>query len=264
MLNLLDDWQPGCFCAATIKLCDALEEEWPDEIVRTPAQWAWFAWEPRDNALPFVYPQGWGISLEDPLHVLAEELGEVALYLLKEGEADWVGLLDILLICDDSPPWLYEQIKARQQEKRRASHGFLREYYGCDSGGAFQHFMQAVLRPPEERNAREERELLCLPLSAEPRASACLRAWANGSVEFERREQADVGLVCTYQVRAEYVPLLSASLGLLTGTVPADGPELIQALRAAFCHWHLLIDWLHKSGVPMDDRKGNLKERNEC
>lgn len=145
MLNLLNDWRPGCFCAAIIKLCDVCVEEQPDEIARTPAQWAWFAWVPLDDARPFSHPQGWGISLLDPLYTLAEELGAVDLYLLKDNEVDWFSLLDILLVCDNSPPWLRVHIKVRQREQRQAARCFYLERYGGDGGAAFQQFMRMVL-----------------------------------------------------------------------------------------------------------------------
>lgn len=142
MLNIIEEWRPGCYCAAITQLCDRHEECLPDEVSRIPAQWVWFAWEPMDKALPFVTPQGWGLSPRDPIDDLAEDLGDVALYVLKETEADWVTLLDIVLVCGDCPPWMRRLVKDLQRTKRREAHKRFVFDFGVSDDFAFERFLK--------------------------------------------------------------------------------------------------------------------------
>ncbi len=144
-MNCLDAWEPGCWCIATLQLCPRFTRVEEGALARYPAQWAYFVWEPRDIAIPHAMPSGWGLLLERPEPCLAEIIDGAAVYVLKEFEADWPTLLDILLECDQSPPWLEDVIiEQRKQAARRRRDRWV-TLYG-DDRSAFEAFIRKLLQ----------------------------------------------------------------------------------------------------------------------
>jgi hypothetical protein len=153
ILNTCPEWIPGCWCAATIQLCERGSLIEDGGRSRHPAQWAYFVWTPRDNALPHAVPNGWGVLLHSPEPDLADIIDGAPVYFLQEFEADWPTLLDILLSCEPSPPWLEErilQLREKAAVRRREHWAWL---YG-DNRPAFEAFMRRLL-PDTAYNLKE-------------------------------------------------------------------------------------------------------------
>jgi len=112
--------------------------------VRYPAQWAYYVWEPRDLAIPHAVPSGWGVLLREPDADLAEIIGDATVYVLQEFEADWPTLLDILLECGTSPPWLDDVISNLRSQAARRRRERWWTLYGEDRP-AFEAFIRQVL-----------------------------------------------------------------------------------------------------------------------
>ena len=143
-LNRLDAWEPGCWCAAITQLC---ERGYTIEVGNRssfPAQWAYFVWTPRDKAMPYVAPSGWGILMNQPDSDLAEIIGGAPVYFLKDSEANWPTLLDILLDCDHPPPWLEACILRQREDAAARRRGHWAVLYG-DDRPAFEAFMRKIL-----------------------------------------------------------------------------------------------------------------------
>ena len=144
ILNTCLEWVPGCWYAATLKICERGSIIEDGRRARFPAQWVYFVWTPRDNALPYAVPNGWGILPNSPEPDLAEIIDGAKVYFLQEFEVDWPTLLDIVLECEHAQPWLEEQL-LRQRNKavmRRREHW--RMLYG-DDRPAFETFMRKLL-----------------------------------------------------------------------------------------------------------------------
>ncbi len=144
ILNTCPEWEPGCWCAVTIQICERgyiIEDEGRS---RFPAQWAYFVWTSLDKALPHAMPSGWGILQNSPEPDLAEIIHGAPVYFLKEFEVDWPALLDILLECEHVEPWLEEKIIRQRKlaEMRRRQHWT--RLYG-DDRPAFEAFMRKLL-----------------------------------------------------------------------------------------------------------------------
>lgn len=153
ILNTCPEWIAGCWCAATIQICESGSLIEDGGRSRFPAQWAYFVWTPRDNALPHAVPNGWGILLHSPEPDLAKIIDGAPVYFLQEFEADWPTLLDILHACEPSPPWLEERILqlCEKAAARRREHWA--RLYG-DNRSAFEEFMRKLL-PDTAYNLKE-------------------------------------------------------------------------------------------------------------
>ena len=154
ILNICPEWVPGCWCAATIQICQrgfVIEE---DERACFPAQWAYFVWTPRDNARPYAVPNGWGVLPNSPEPDLAEIIDGAPVYFLQEFEVDWPTLLDIILECEHPEPWLEQHLlrQRKMAETRRRENW--RTLYG-DDRPAFESFMRKLLSNNNELNLKE-------------------------------------------------------------------------------------------------------------
>jgi hypothetical protein len=143
-MNYRDAWEPGCWCIATLQLCERFSREEEDGPTHYPAQWIYFVWEPHDNALPHVEPEGWGILMNEPEVDLAEIIDGAPVYVLKEFEADWPTLLDILLACAFLSPWLEDIISGHRTLAARRRRERWMSLYG-DDRPAFEAFIRKVL-----------------------------------------------------------------------------------------------------------------------
>lgn len=143
-MNYLDAWEPGCWCIATMQLCDRFTRDEEEGETHYPAQWVYFAWEPHDNTLPHAVPSGWGVLLNNPEEDLEEIIDGAPVYVLKEFEADWPTLLDVLLACAFLSPWLEDIISGHRAtaDRRRREHWMA--LYG-DDRPAFEAFMRKLL-----------------------------------------------------------------------------------------------------------------------
>lgn len=153
ILNKCLEWIPGCWCAATIQLCERGSLIEDGGRSHFPAQWAYFVWMPRANALPHAVPTGWGFLLRSPEPYLAEIIDGAPVYFLKEFEADWPTLLDILLEYDPSPPWLEERIQQLREKAAARRREHWATLYG-DDRPAFEEFMRKLL-PDTAYNLKE-------------------------------------------------------------------------------------------------------------
>jgi hypothetical protein len=122
LLNQIDAWAPGCWCAAVLNLCEDHRVEDGTDTLFYPAQWVYFLWRPREEALPFAWPDSWCFT-RSPFDEIRKDVGDGRVYFLRDEETDWPILLDILLTCDAAPPWLRKLIedhhRTKQQELRR-------------------------------------------------------------------------------------------------------------------------------------------------
>lgn len=144
-LNRVDRWVPGCWCVAVIKLCD--NHKVTDGVDETfyPEEWAYFLWEPRDNALPFALPDGFAVESLSPLDEIFADIGQDRIYFLAEDEADWPMLLEILLACDNHPPWLGKIIRELQETKRNEQRQALINHYGASASQDFITDMRRLM-----------------------------------------------------------------------------------------------------------------------
>ncbi|MFA5520219.1 MAG: hypothetical protein WCY98_00475 [Castellaniella sp.] len=113
-INYLDTWQPGCWCAAYIQLNESYIREGEDYDIRHPAQWFLLLWKPTEQAIPFIEPDAWSITL-DPDHetAIANLLPEdnASVYLLADEECIWSCWLHIPLASAWFEPWILESFK---------------------------------------------------------------------------------------------------------------------------------------------------------
>lgn len=144
-MKQIDHWEPGCWVVALLKLCGPFQVETESKIVRYPEQWTYFLWRPMERALPHVTPDCFTLTVGAPLDDLATKVGSNPVYILRECECDWPSWLEILLVCDNNPPWLREIIEARQDEKRREMRHRLQYSYGPGDEFEFQSFIMRVL-----------------------------------------------------------------------------------------------------------------------
>ncbi|MFM0321098.1 hypothetical protein [Caballeronia glebae] len=98
-----------------------------------------------DGGRPFRLPDGWGVTLEPPDQTIAEALGDAAVYVLDENEADWPALLDILLVCANLEPWLRSIVKGLHQRKRQEAKRRYAALYGPNDTIAFEVFMHRIV-----------------------------------------------------------------------------------------------------------------------
>lgn len=145
LINRIDHWEPGCWVVAVLKLRAPFQVETENAIVRYPEQWVYFLWRPMERALPFITPDCVSLTVGDPFDQLASTVKGAPIYLLAETECDWPSWLEILLICDNSPPWLRDVILCQQGEARQAQRQCFRRLYGDGDEFEFESFMKRIL-----------------------------------------------------------------------------------------------------------------------
>jgi hypothetical protein len=148
--NYLDIWQPGCWCASTLKLCSTHLTEHDGEATRYPEQWIFVLWRPINEPRPYIHPDCWGITVGDPSSEIFSSSEGDPIYLLSDDECLWSAWIDIALHCDQYEPWIVEHLltlKDRQLEleKNRNTARY---------GGVDQEFHQFLSRLglPDGRN----------------------------------------------------------------------------------------------------------------
>lgn len=153
ILNTCPEWEPGCWCAATIQICERGHIIEDGGRARYPAQWAYFVWTPLNKAIPHATPSGWGILPNAPEPDLAEIIDGAPVYFLNEFEVDWPTLLDILLECEHAEPWLEEQIVRQRKKAESRRREYWTRLYG-DDRPAFEAFMRKLLIDDNDHNLK--------------------------------------------------------------------------------------------------------------
>ena len=127
-----DQWRPGVWCGSAIKLCDQHVVEFSaEQDIRYPEQWMYVLWQPAYRAVPFLRPDGWGVTLGHPRETMAQCLPvEAEIYILADAECAWSSWLQIPLVCERYEPWLVAQIEARRQEQRQLESSRYAQWYG--------------------------------------------------------------------------------------------------------------------------------------
>lgn len=144
-MKATDVWASGCWCAAALKLCDERIEWEADDGVRFPEQWMFVVWRPMTQPLPFVRPNGWGLSIGHPKQQLAEMIPpSETVYILQDRECLWSAWLSIPLVCERYEPWLTAAIETAQAQQRSAEQSRWAQWYG-DEQGRFQKFISQVI-----------------------------------------------------------------------------------------------------------------------
>lgn len=144
-MNVVRRWQPGCWCAAKVLLCEAHGAAQDGEIVHRPEQWACLLWGPREDALPYVDPVAWGIGPEPPYAWIHAEIGDDPIYFLRDHELDLPALLLWLLAEPDHPPWLRAILYARLDGATAARARQRAGSEGQRTHEAFRSFMRRLL-----------------------------------------------------------------------------------------------------------------------
>ena len=138
------EWEPGCWCAATLKLCTQFSVDDGDSILRYPEQWVYFLWRPAAHAQPYMRPDCYGLTLGASADKIAEGTEAAPVYLLHDHECDWASLLEIVLVCSDLEPWLHNIITGWQQRKQREMRERFVSLYGSESAD-FQRFLAKLV-----------------------------------------------------------------------------------------------------------------------
>lgn len=140
----LPHWEPGCWCTASIRLCESRIEWEGDHGTRYPEQWMYVLWRPTQRALPWQTPDGWGLTIGPPDAEVTEQVGPGArVYTLAPQECVWSAWLSIPLVCDRFEPWLTEALQTVQAAQRQRE----QEHYGALYGRRqddFQKFLRQV------------------------------------------------------------------------------------------------------------------------
>jgi hypothetical protein len=140
-----DHWKPGCWSGAILKLCDQhLVEVNAEEDYRYPEQWMYLLWRPVQRFVPFMRPDGWGLTVGHPRDTVIQCLpADAELYLLAEVECVWSSWLQIPLMCERYEPWLVRQIEARRTEQRQLEGSRYAQWYSNSETG-FQRFLSQL------------------------------------------------------------------------------------------------------------------------
>lgn len=263
-LNLLDEWCPGCWRGAALKLCDRHTVETEESLDRYPEQWMFVLWRPMAKALPFMRPDCWGHSNGHPWASVAEAVGDAPLYLLPTDDCLWSAWIDLSLVCDRYEPWFTGMLQTLRDAQRQAERERYVAWYGCRQQD-FQHFLSQVVGgaltdtgepvspapnlPLLERNdaiaeLREQR------LPAGPREEGRVAELAGGAMRIERVDGFG-GPLERYEVDANWAQLLCAGLHQRTGLPVPDVHTFLLLLPRCFAAWFDFKHWLTDQGISL-------------
>lgn len=150
-MRLTDEWAPGCWSAAVLKVSEQ-HIVWSDpeesEGVRYPEQWMFVLWRPFDEPRPFRRPDAWGMTIGHPKDEVAKMVDNLStVYILPDKECLWSSWLTIPLICDRFEPWLISAIQMAIQTQQAAERGRYALWYGNERT-VFDQFLQRVTQSP--------------------------------------------------------------------------------------------------------------------
>lgn len=274
-LNLIDRWQPGCWCGAALLTSPAHEVEGPDNIDRYPEQWMFVVWRPTEQAWPFSRPDCWGHTIGAPWSAMAKAAGGSALLLLGEANCLWSAWWEISLTCDSSEPWYTDALRRCRDEQLVAERRRYAQWYGSDVE-EFQHFMSDVLagtaavpalstlRPPMQSPDQHADKPGWIPASqVQSKPEPNILRWrvspgregiwvsrANGTLEVELID----GFGWPFErhlIEATDVPKLCLALADLSGVLVPDWRAAFSVAQRAFVTWSDFMAWLLESGVPV-------------
>lgn len=149
-MNLIDEWQAGCWSVAALQLCEMHIVEGCDEEFRCPEQWMFVAWRPNAKALPRAMPDGWGLTVGIPWHKLTEIVGTDPVYELDQEECLWSSWLSIPLVCDRYEPWLTTVITDAKAKAHRFELSVFGMRYGDHAKDTQRFLNQISTRVPSE------------------------------------------------------------------------------------------------------------------
>ncbi len=131
-MKATDQWCPGVWCGAAIKLCDQRIVNVSDEnAIRYPEQWMYVLWQPAYRFVPFLRPDGWGVTIGHPREAMSQYIPEeTEIYILADAECVWSSWLQIPLVCERYEPWLVAQIETRRMEQRQLESSRYAQWYG--------------------------------------------------------------------------------------------------------------------------------------
>lgn len=139
-----DSWEPGHWCGAALQLCEHHLVAGEEVDTRYPEQWIYLLWRPTARAVPFNRPDGWGLTVGHPQHVMRESLpAGAAVYLLADVECVWSSWLTIPLACDRFEPWLVAKIRAQIASQKLAESSRYAAWYG-NRDADFQRFLNGL------------------------------------------------------------------------------------------------------------------------
>ncbi len=144
-MKVTDEWSPGLWCGAALKLCDqCIVDVSDDEAFRYPEQWMYVLWRPTDRYVPLTRPDGWGLTIGHPRDTMANCLpADAEIYILSDAESVWSSWLQIPLVCERYEPWLVAKIEARREEQRRLESGRYAHWYGSTQAH-FEKFLGSL------------------------------------------------------------------------------------------------------------------------
>lgn len=274
-LNLIDRWQPGCWCGAALLTSQAHEVEGPETIDRYPEQWMFVVWRPMDRALPFWRPDGWGHTIGPPWDALADAAEGAAFLLLQEADCLWSAWLEMALTCETTEPWYTDALRRCRDEQLAAERRRYVQWYGSDVE-EFQHFMGDVLagtaadpalstlRPPMEPPVQHADKPGWIPASqvqfkpepnilrwrVSPGGEGIWVSLADGSLKLELIDGFGWPFE-HYIIEAADVSQLCQALADLSGVLVPDWRAAFSVTQRAFEAWSDFMAWLLESGVPV-------------
>lgn len=150
-------WQPGCWCAAVLKLTDQhVVWESEDEGTRYPEQWMYALWRPTAQSKPLTRPDIWGLTVGHPRVELCKLVDSPSnVYLLSEEECLWSSWLAIPLVCDRLEPWLSTAISQKITEQGVAERVRYARWFG-DEQSRFNRFLNGVISQPKSTGAPKQ------------------------------------------------------------------------------------------------------------
>lgn len=142
----LSHWAAGCWCAASLRICEQLiiphSEE---EDIRLPEQWMFVLWRPMSEPRALGRPDAWGLTVGHPGQELARLTGDGGnIYLLQDDECCWSSWLSIALICERHDPWLTSAVEGCITAQRAAERDRFMRCYGSEDV-QFNRFLRRVL-----------------------------------------------------------------------------------------------------------------------
>jgi hypothetical protein len=144
-LNKLSTWQPGCWCVAMIRLCEAHTLANAGGPVQYPEQWVYFLWAPRDEAKPFALPVGWGVTRDPPYAEIYAEVGREPVLMLAPADIDLVSVLEWLQALDNPPGWLRSLIATKLELARICRLVAMRTAIVGEQSVGFARFLERLL-----------------------------------------------------------------------------------------------------------------------
>lgn len=262
-MNLLDEWVPGCWCAAVLKLCDEHIDETTRGAIRFPEQWMHVLWRPMTRALPFWRPDSWGFNVIHPQGLLNREVGAEPLYLLRADECLWSVWLDVALACDRHEPWFTEALSRARQVQLAVERRLYVDWYGHRAQD-FERFFGNLLEMPDAvtiandsiRSALDRvgadlgQEVRTQTLNAGSKHEGRVTLLTDGSLRFL--------LADGFGVPVEHLTLAASAVSLLvfglrqrTGWHVSSASVLLDLLPRCFVSWFDFRTWLLDQGLPV-------------